>query len=205
MSAPFWLGYSPACLRAAPFLAGCKHALQGQHKPLLASSEHQAPTPTYWLQVLSIPLHSWSDQTLSKSKLGQQRSATLPKIPSLLFDIEVGSPPRQPRSSHSGPKSLRLSVLIARLVQLEERAARSHPQVEEASVLVLGKLTKLVEPRTHLEDMVSRSPAHATLPGHFLGQHLAVGTVQTRLQAAPLQSGPLKQAPGLKALLHSRA
>ena len=38
---------------------------------------------------------------------------------------------------------------------MEERAARAHPAVEEAAVLVVNKLTKLVEPRTHLEDMVS--------------------------------------------------
>ena len=57
------------------------------------------------------------------------------------------------------------------LSQLEERAARANPAVNEASALVLSRLTKLVEPRTHLEDEV-RQPAPAAAGPALAGTQL---------------------------------
>ena len=78
--------------RLTPGCAVLAHSRQSVYLPAHASARPITDRHMYGLQVVSIP-YGWSEQA-SRSKPGPQRPATLPKVPSLLFDIEVRTSPR---------------------------------------------------------------------------------------------------------------
>ena len=75
-----------------PGCAVLAHSRQSVYLPVHASARSFTDRLMYGMQVVSIP-YGWSEQATSRSKPGPQRPATLPKVPSLLFDIEVRTSP----------------------------------------------------------------------------------------------------------------